>query len=269
MARLVTISGLCGPDLRRGSAMPASSLLEFDTAAAVVDCGLGVTRGLLEAGIDLRDLPPMFITSLHSDHMLELGPLLHTAWAAGLRRPVDVYGPPGVADYWRTFCAAMVFDHALREDGADGGPIAGLFHLHEIGEGTVHDAGGLRVAALRLHDPTAPPRLALRFDAAGKRVTLAAGRAVHELLAGFAWGSDLLVHQATPPEAEGRPIAGIDSSAADAGRLAGLAAVRRLVLQHPFPAADPGLTDADRLDAVAQVWDGRTVLARDGLEIAF
>ena len=34
----------------------------------------------------------IFISHLHSDHYLELGPLLHTAWTAGLKTKVTVYG---------------------------------------------------------------------------------------------------------------------------------------------------------------------------------
>ena len=30
---------------------------------------------------------------LHSDHYLELGPLIYTAWTAGLKTPIDIYGP--------------------------------------------------------------------------------------------------------------------------------------------------------------------------------
>ncbi|WFU68026.1 hypothetical protein QA636_12000 [Bradyrhizobium brasilense] len=36
------------------------------------------------------------MTHHHSDHNLELGPLLYNAWAAGLRTPIDVYAPTGL-----------------------------------------------------------------------------------------------------------------------------------------------------------------------------
>ena len=69
-----------GPAIRPGSSMPTSSLLCLNDHKIVVDCGLGVTRGLVDQGMQLKDLSVIYITHLHSDHYLELGPLIHTAW---------------------------------------------------------------------------------------------------------------------------------------------------------------------------------------------
>ena len=93
--RLVLLGTKGGPALRRGGAMPCSSLLQLDGESVVIDCGLGVTKALVEAGFDLKALSTICITHLHSDHILELGPLIHTAWCTGMRGPVTVYGPKG------------------------------------------------------------------------------------------------------------------------------------------------------------------------------
>ena len=61
-----------GPSVRPGSTMPTSSLLCLDGRLIVVDCGLGVTRGLVDQGMRLEVLSLIFITHLHSDHYLEL-----------------------------------------------------------------------------------------------------------------------------------------------------------------------------------------------------
>ena len=82
--RLVLLGTKGGPAIRPGGPMPTSSLLEIGGRMVVVDCGLGVTRGLTDAGVHLKTLDLVFVTHLHSDHVLELGPLLHTAWTAGL-----------------------------------------------------------------------------------------------------------------------------------------------------------------------------------------
>ena len=103
MRRLVLLGSKGGPALRPGGPWPSSSLLELGGRTIVVDCGLGVTRGLVDAGIGLKALDLIFITHLHSDHVLELGPLIHTAWTAGLATPVEVFGPPGTGHYWRRF----------------------------------------------------------------------------------------------------------------------------------------------------------------------
>ena len=80
--RLVLLGVKGGPAVRPGGPMPVSSLLEMGGRRMVVDCGLGVTRGLTDAGMHLKTLELVFVTHLHSDHVLELGGLIHTAWTA-------------------------------------------------------------------------------------------------------------------------------------------------------------------------------------------
>lgn len=93
MSNFVALLGTKGgPAINPGSNMPTSNLLNLDGRKIVVDCGLGVVRGLTNQGMRLKELSLIFVTHLHSDHYLELGPLLHTAWTAGLKTSVDVYG---------------------------------------------------------------------------------------------------------------------------------------------------------------------------------
>ena len=103
-----------GPAIRPGSNMPTSMLLRLGGRTIVIDAGLGVTRAICAGGVQLTEIDLVFVKHLHSDHYLELGPLIHTAWTAGLSRPLTIFGPPGVADYWRCFLASMAFDIAMR-----------------------------------------------------------------------------------------------------------------------------------------------------------
>jgi len=59
-----------GPAIRPGSSMPTSALYVLNGHQIVVDCGLGVTKGLVDQGMQLKDLSLIFITHLHSDHYL-------------------------------------------------------------------------------------------------------------------------------------------------------------------------------------------------------
>ena len=69
MEDFVTLLGTKGgPAVRPGSTMPTSSLVSLNGQQIVVDCGLGVTRGLIDQNIDLRQLNTVIITHLHSDH---------------------------------------------------------------------------------------------------------------------------------------------------------------------------------------------------------
>ncbi|PTE12454.1 MBL fold metallo-hydrolase [Mesorhizobium helmanticense] len=278
--RLVLLGSKGGPALRQGGPWPSSSLLEFGGRSIVVDCGLGVTRVMADAGISLKALDLIFITHLHSDHLLELGPLIHTAWTAGLATPVTVYGPPGTVDYWRHFCQAMAFDIDIRIVDEGRPNIRELVSVAEFGEGAVLEESGLKVTALRVDHPPVTDCFALRFEHAGKSVVFSADTAFFPPLADFARGADILVHEAMLEQGIERLVArtgngarlrehllASHSFAEEAGRIASDAGVKRLVLNHLIPADDPEIGEADWIAAVRKTWAGDLTIARDGLVV--
>ncbi|TIW78118.1 MAG: MBL fold metallo-hydrolase, partial [Mesorhizobium sp.] len=205
--RLVLLGSKGGPALRPGGPWPSSSLLQIGERDIVVDCGLGVTRGLVDAGISLKALDLIFITHLHSDHILELGPLIHTAWTAGLATPVTVFGPPGTQDYWRHFCRAMEFDIETRIVDEGRPDIRKLVSVKEFGEGAILEEKGLTVTALRVEHPPVTDCFALRFEHGGRSVVFSADTAFFPPLAGFAKEADILVHEALLEEGVERLVA--------------------------------------------------------------
>ncbi len=278
MNRLVLLGVKGGPSVRAKGAMPTASLLELDGRRIVVDCGLGVTRGLVEAGVSLRDLDAIFLTHLHSDHLLELGPLVHTAWVTGLQTPVQIYGPQGTQGYWNGFMASMAYDNHLRvvDDGRV--PLETLVQITEVDEGAIA-FDGLAVRALRVKHPPVDCALAFRFDGS-RSITFSGDTTYFPPLATFAAGSDVLVHEAMLPEGidailqktgGGEKLrAHLNASHTvvdDAARIARDADVGRLVLNHLVPVDDPRFGPADWLGRAASVWNGPVTLGTDGLEI--
>ena len=278
--RLVLLGSKGGPALRPGGPWPSSSLLEIGGRAIVVDCGLGVTRALTDAGVGLKALDLVFITHLHSDHVLELGPLIHTAWTAGLATPVTVFGPPGTGDYWRNFCRAMQFDIEIRILDEGRPDVRDLVSVEEFGEGPVLEQGGLKVTALRVDHPPVTDCFALRFEHGGRSVVFSADTAFFPPLAEFARGADILVHEAMLEAGVENLVARTSngarlkehllashSFAEDAGRIANDARVKRLVLNHLIPADDPAIGETDWIEAVRKTWAGDLTISRDGLVV--
>lgn len=279
--RLVILGSKGGPAIRPGGPSPTSSLLQLGGRTIVVDCGLGVTRGITEAGLSLKTLDLVFITHLHSDHVLELSALLHTAWTAGLDRPVMVYGPAGTAECWQGFTQSMRFDIDIRIVDEGRPDLRDLVHIREFAEGSVLQADGLSVAAFRVHHPPVTECFALRFQAGDSSIVFSADTAYHPPLADFARGADILVHEAMLATGVDRLVARTGNGdrlrehllashtmAADAGRIAARAEVGRLVLHHLIPADDPEIGEADWVEAVRETWAGPLTISRDGLAIA-
>ncbi|OYX43148.1 MAG: MBL fold metallo-hydrolase [Rhodobacterales bacterium 32-67-9] len=270
-----------GPAIRPGSTMPTSSLLSLAGRRIVVDCGLGVTRGLIDQGMQLRDLDLIFVTHLHSDHYLDLGPLLHTAWTAGLKSSVEVWGPAGLEAYWAGFLASMRADIDVRIEDEGRPDLRTLVSIHVIEEGVVLEREGLRVDAVRVVHPPLVDCFALAFSGAGKRVVFSGDTAFMPALADFALGADLLIHEAMLGAALPALLARIGNGseklmehwlrshtmADEAARLAEMAGVKRLALHHLIPSDDPAYTEQHWLDAVRPHWSGDFILGRDGLRI--
>ena len=270
-----------GPAIRPGSSMPTSNLFVLDGQEIVVDCGLGVSKGLVDQNVRLPDLSLIFITHLHSDHYLELGPLLHTAWTAGLKTPVDVYGPAGLDAYWEGFLTSMKADIDLRIDDEGRPDLHNLVRFHVIGEGTVLDRDGLEVSAIRTEHPPLIDCFALSFRTPTHHVVFSGDTAPIPAMEDFARGADLLIHEAMLkdgiPKILERVGNGSDklkahlhrshTCADDAARIATNAGVKALALSHLVPSDDPTISEPDWHAAIAGIWDGRFFVGRDGLRI--
>ena len=80
----------CDPE-RLGPA----SLVRHAGRAFLIDCGSGVTQRLVAAGASGGALDAVFLTHLHSDHIVDLFQLVISSWHQGRDRPQRVFGPPG------------------------------------------------------------------------------------------------------------------------------------------------------------------------------
>ncbi len=270
-----------GPAIRPGSSMPTSNLFCLNGQQIVVDCALGVTRGLVDQGMQLKDLSLIFISHLHSDHYLELGPLVHTAWTAGLSDRVDIYGPAGLDAYWQGFLASMQADIDLRIEDEGRPDLRALVAIHVVEPGRVMERGGVTVSAIRTEHPPLVDCFAFSFRTDTTHVVFSGDTAPIATLAEFARGADLLIHEAmlkaALPALLARVGNGSDklmahwlrshSFAHDAAKTAAQAGVKRLALSHLIPADDPDYGPQDWQDAVAGHWDGPLIVGRDGLVI--
>jgi ribonuclease BN (tRNA processing enzyme) len=278
--RIVLLGVKGGPAIRARGAMPTATLVDMAGRRIVVDCGLGVAKGLVEAGADLRTIDHVLITHLHSDHVLELGPLLHTAWTTGLAQRITVWGPPGIDAYWAGFLASMAYDIDIRVADEGRTPLADLIDLRIYGEGQVMDDPGLRITALRVPHPPLADCFAMRIDGRVS-VTLSGDTAYFPPLADFARDCAVLLHEAMLPEGIETIITktglgdrlrkhlwASHSTVEQAAMIARDAGVGRLVLNHLIPVDDPAFTDADWMARATRIWNGPVTVGRDGMEIA-
>ena len=270
-----------GPSVRPKSSMPTSNLFVMNGQHVVVDCALGVTRGLVDQGMNLKNLSTIFISHLHSDHYLELGPLIHTAWCSGLTTMVDIYGPAGLQDYWDGFVLSMKADIDLRIDDDGRDDLRDFVRVHVIDEGVVLERDGLTISALRTEHPPLIDCFAFSFKTAKHHAVFSGDTAPIKVLEDFARGADLLIHEAMLESALPSLLKRIGNGsdklmahwlrshtfAHDAAKTAAKADVKRLALSHLIPSDDPTYGPKDWQEACAGHWDGELIVGHDGVKI--
>lgn len=271
-----------GPAVRSPNAMPTSSMLVMDGKTIIVDCGIGVTRSIVASGVSLLDIDAIFITHLHSDHLLELGPLLHTIWTSGLRKPLDIYGPEGIQEYIQGFLQSMQFDNDIRVEDEGRVPLEDLINLTVYSEGFVARLKSIDVNALKVNHPPVTECYALSFDNASTKIVFSADTAYFEPLAKFANECDILVHEVmlmegvenllkrTPNASRLREhLLASHSTVEDACKIATLANAKQLIFNHLIPADDPDISAKDFLLEGKKNFSGKLTVSYDGIDIHF
>jgi len=278
--RLILLGTGGGPRPRKANSAPAQVIVVNDTAY-VVDCGNGVARQLVFAGVPLATLRHVFITHHHSDHNADYGNLLWLAWTAGLRTRVDTWGPPPLEKMTNLFFEMNAYDINTRIADEGRVPLVPLVHVHELTQGgPVMQDENVKVTAALVHHPPVAPSFGYRFDAADRSIVISGDTAPSDNLIKLAQGADLLVHEALYVPGVDRLVARVPNAAAlkqsimshhttaeDAGRVATAAGVKTLVLSHLVPADDPAITDQMWIDAARVHFQGPVVVGKDLLEL--
>jgi ribonuclease BN (tRNA processing enzyme) len=278
--RLILLGTGGGPRPRAASSGSAQVLVSGDRAY-VVDCGDGVARQLVRAGVPLASLRHVFLTHHHSDHNADYGNLLWLAWAAGLATRVDTWGPPPVERMTRLFFEMNATDVDARTANEGRVPLPPLVHPHELTQGgLVLSDERMKVTAALVHHPPMAHAFAYRFDAPDRSIVISGDTAPCEGLAKLTQGADLLVHSAVYLPALDAMVARVPNATAlkasilahqtsveDAARLAQSAGVKTLVLSHLVPPDDPAVTPQRWSDAARPHFRGRIVVGEDLLEL--
>jgi len=279
--RLILLGTAGGPRPRK-TRVPSSQVVLVNGAAYVFDCGAGVVTQLARADVRLNTLRHVFITHQHSDHNAEYGPLLLTAWEAGLRTPVDTWGPPPLARMTELFLQMNDYDIRTRTEDEARVPLAPLIQAHELDRGDVIlKQDGIVVSCALVDHPPVRPAFAYRLQSPDRSIVISGDTKPCDALIRLAQKADVLVHEVLWPEAVDRMLANAYNAAAlrksilshhtpavEAGRVAAEAQVKALVLSHFVPADDPEITDEMWIGAVRRGgYKGPVILGKDLLEI--
>ena len=278
--RIVFLGTKGGPRVGIGASNPANLVVVNDTPY-LIDCGMGVSRQLVAAGVPIPSVKYIFISHHHSDHNLEYGNVVYNAWAAGLSTPIHSFGPKGIEAMTKTYWELNRFDVETRiadEGRPDPRPL--LIAKDIDADGVVLKTSDVTVTAFRTPHPPITGNFAYKFETPDGTIVFSSDTAYNPKLAEFAKGADVLVHECLYVPAVDRLVLKTKNGATlkkhlmdshtsteDVGRIAASAGVKTLVLSHFVPGDDPTVTDDDWTRDVKTNYSGRIIVAKDLMEL--
>ncbi|HEY5888344.1 MAG TPA: MBL fold metallo-hydrolase [Acidimicrobiales bacterium] len=246
----VTLTGTGVPHPAPGRAGPGVLVRHGETALQF-DAGRGTVLRLAEAGTDTHQLDALFVTHVHSDHVVDLADVVMTRWLQGTLHPAGPLPLFTVAGQATAFAGRMldpfVDDIALRvEHVQEHGPALDIrpFSLPASPvELWRSDDGSVVVEATGVHHEPVREAVAYRITTHAGVVVVSGDTRVCDEVRELSAGADVLVHEACRLSImkeliRGTPFEQIFDYHADTIALGGLAesaGVGHLVLTHLIP----------------------------------
>jgi ribonuclease Z len=179
-----------------------STLVEAGGQKFVFDAGRGALQRLTQLQVRWQDVQGVFLTHLHSDHVVGFPDLWLTGWLVGAGRnvPLQVWGPRGTRKMMSHLEQAYEFDIRIRLYDDRAAPDGIVILAEDISEGVVYDKGGVKITAFEVDHTPVKPAFGYRIDYAGHSVVLSGDTRVSENLIRYAQEVDVLVHEVAAPE---------------------------------------------------------------------
>jgi ribonuclease Z len=193
----VLLLGTAGGPRSRAQGLGISTLVLAGPEKLLFDCGRGMTTGMAALAINPADVTKVFLTHLHSDHIISLPELYLFPWASqGRNKPLQVWGPDGTRSMMKHLQEAFAFDIHIRRDVDEKFSAEGIKVLAtDIREGVVYEANGVKVTAFLVDHGPVKPAFGFRVDYHGHSVVVSGDTRPSDNLIKFSQGVDLLIHE--------------------------------------------------------------------------
>ncbi len=255
------------------------------------DAGRGVTQRLWQDKIPLGRIDSLFLTHLHSDHVVGIPDLLLTGW---LKSPFGrrkgnfvVRGPAGTENMMKYMVMAFAADIDIRVKDQKFTREGVTPDAKNIVPGVVYNEGGVKVTAIDVnHGALIKPAFGYRIDFGGRSVVISGDTKYHPQLAEAAKGTDLFIHAVAAAKKEllasnkmWKTILAHHTQPEDVGRIFAAAKPKMAALYHLVTLTNGKIKPPTMTDLVTRIkttYDGpltvgadrtRFIIAKGGVKV--
>ncbi|UCD08905.1 MAG: MBL fold metallo-hydrolase [Dehalococcoidales bacterium] len=178
-----------------------SILVEAGEEKLLIDAGRGAIQRLMQLKQPVREVRSIFLTHLHSDHIVGLPDLWLTGWLNGrAETPLRVWGPRGTRDMMKYLDLAFNYDIRIRSFDDRLPPEGAVVLAEDIEEGIIYNANGVSITAFEVDHAPIKPAFGYRIEYIGRSAVICGDTRFSEHLISHATGADVLVHEVIAPD---------------------------------------------------------------------
>ena len=270
-----------------GTGCPSPSSLRYGPSTLfthkeknyLFDCGSGVTQRLSAKGIKSSEVEILFLTHLHSDHVMDLYQLYISGWHQGRETKFKVVGPQGTGEFFHNILRAfnkelkgrIEWEQRPNKEGLD-------FEVIEIDETFKFKDADLEVTPFEVdHYPVEPAYgYQIKFsEGEQKSIVISGDTRKSENLIKFAQNADALVHEVfvnlkfdekRMSQKTLKNVKDYHTGPKELGEIAKAADVKKLILTHFVP---PIFDERKLINIISEVYKGQIIIGEDLMSIEF
>jgi ribonuclease Z len=184
----------------------ASILVEAGDETLLFDAGRGCLQRLRQVNVFYNKINALFLTHLHSDHIVGIPDLWLSGWLTSQRTtPLEVFGPAGTDALITNLQKAFAYDIKIRIEDDKAREEGSRLLPTEIKQGVIYEKNGVKVIAFLVDHYPVVPAFGYRIEYKGHSVVLSGDTRYSENLVRYAKGADLLIHEvAVAPDTLGK-----------------------------------------------------------------
>jgi len=269
----VVLLGTGTPNADPDRSGPSVAIVVNDVSY-IVDFGPGVVRRAAAAyrkgikALRVENLSIAFATHLHTDHTAGYSDLIFTPAVLERKKPLEVYGPPGIKAMTDYIVKAYEKDIDVRINGLEpANPVSYKVNVHEIMPGIVYKDENVTVKAFSVKHGSWDYAYGYRFETPDRTIVISGDTVPVESMVENSRGCDILVHEVYSAEGfkKRKPEwqkyhSNFHTSTVELARIAAEAKPGLLILYHQL---NMGVSNEALVNEIKQIYDGKVVYGND------